>query len=725
MVRPARWGRALGPAVLLVLWLLGGTFLAPYVGKVSGAAPTDTALLLPRDAESARVQAAGRALGQKSALPLTVVWTTTGVRGDVPDRISASQRRAATAALARLGSMPGLIEVPSAPMRAPDGRAMQSLLLLEPDLGTRLPSVVEDIRRSADRVPGIVAALAGPAAIQADLDDAFARVDGLLLVVSLIGVLVVLLIVYRSLLLPLLIVVGAVCSLIVACTVVYLLARQGVVQVDGQLQGILFVLVIGAATDYGLLLAARYSEELGADDDRCAAMRTALRRSAGPITASAATVCLGLLALLLGDLPTHQALGPVSAIGIVCAVLSSLTFLPAALLLFGRAAYWPSQDATGRKGSDRLWTRIAGSVDRAPRRIWVTTLAGLLACAAFAPTLATQALSLDQIFRGPAPAVNAQAALSRHFPAGIDSPAVVITNRERLQQVTEAVRSTPGVATTSRLGQPAGSAASAEAEHRRLALAAILDDPPDSDAAQVTITNLREAVHKIPGAEAEVGGYSAQQLDTQQTADRDRTLIVPVVLASILLVLMILLRCLLMPILLMATVALNYLATLGIAALVFDHVLGFTSTDPTIGLYAFVFLVALGVDYNIFLVARVREEAVRHGPRPGLLRGLTATGGVISSAGIVLAATFAALTVIPVVYLFQIGFIVAVGVLLDTLIVRSLLVPALIREIGPTVWWPNTPSSTATPAAEPPALADSPEPDSRELIASGEAQRTS
>ncbi|MEU2490549.1 MMPL family transporter [Streptomyces sp. NPDC007883] len=684
----SRLARRLVPILLLVAWLGCGAALGPYAGKLGEVATNDQAAFLPRSAESTRVVDAREAFRQDETLPAVVVWTVDG-----EGTADAAVRRSATEALASLEGAPGITGRVSPALPAEDGRAVQGVVQLRPDLGEELPGVLAAVRDAADRVPGTTAHIAGPAATQADLSDAFAGIDGLLLAVALVTVLVILLLVYRSVLLPLVVIAGAVLALGLACAVVYALADRGVVRVDGQVQGILSILVIGAATDYALLLTARYREELAGNADRFAAMRSALRRSTGPVVASAATVALGLLALLFSDLTNNRALGPVGAIGIVCAVLSALTFLPAVLVLLGRAAYWPARpgrqagDGTSGRG---VWSRVAALVDRAPRRVWAATLAGLLACAAFAPGLVSKGVPLDEIFVNEAPSVTAQAVLGEHFPGGSGNPAVVIADARRVAEVTAAAAGTDGVdsaAPATASGRPA--AGEPLVADGRVRIDVTLEDAADSDAAKDTVVRLRDAVHAVPGADALVGGYTAQQYDTQRTAERDRLLIVPVVLVVILLILVALLRSVLVPVLLVATVALNFLATLGVSALVFQGVFGFSGTDASVPLYGFVFLVALGVDYNIFLMSRVREEALLHGTREGVLRGLTATGGVITSAGVVLAATFAALAVIPLAFLVQIAFIVAFGVLLDTLVVRSLLVPALVRDIGRTAWWPG------------------------------------
>lgn len=695
--RRARW---LVPLALLIVWLGVGGMLGPYAGKLGEVATNDQASFLPQSAESTQVLDQRKAFDRQETLPAIVVWTADG------DRITGAQTEAATRAAAGLAGTPGVVGEPSPAFPSEDGKALQSVVQVEPDLGDKLADVVDDVREAAGTVDGTTAEVAGPAASQTDLSDAFSGIDGLLLGVALAAVLLILLLVYRSVLLPFVIILGSVFALGLACAVVYVLADHDVVRVDGQVQGILSILVIGAATDYALLLAARFREELATRGDRFTAARAAVRRSFGAITASAATVALGLLTLLASDLTNNRALGPVGAIGIVCSVLSALTFLPAALALLGRSAYWPAKpkasDATVEGHS--VWRRVAATVDRKPRRVWAVTALILAVFAAFSSSLSAKGTPLDEIFVNDAPSVAAQKTLGEHFPGGSGNPAVILANADRLDEVTAAANKTEGVASAapvSASGRPGGG--EPLVVDGRVRVDATLEAAADSDAAKRAVERLRDNVHDISGADALVGGYTAQQVDTQQTASDDRTLIVPIVLVVILLILVLLLRSVLVPVLLVATVALNFLATLGVSALVFEHLFGFSGTDASVPLYGFVFLVALGVDYNIFLMSRVREEALTHGTRQGVLRGLTTTGGVITSAGVVLAATFAALMVIPLAFLVQIAFIVAFGVLLDTLVVRSLLVPALVIDIGPKAWWPGALSRTPERSEDAPA----------------------
>ena len=683
--RALRW---LVPAALIAVWLVVGGAFGPYAGKISEVATNEQPSFLPRNAESTRVAEERKAFQTAETVPAIVVWETDG------GTLDARQRQQATVALAELADVPGVEGRPSPVVPSRDGQALRSVVPIASGLDEELPGVIDSVRGAADRVEGAGVHIAGPAATQADLSEAFAGIDGLLLAVALGVVLLILLLVYRSLLLPLAIILGSVFALSLASAIVYLLAERDVVRVDGQVQGILFILVIGAATDYGLLLSARFREELALRGERVPAVLAALRRSLGAITASGATVALALLALLLSDLRNNRALGPVGAIGIACAMLASLTFLPAVLVALGRAAYWPGRprpptDPAGPGGGRGVWGTVASLVDRSPRRVWSVCLVCLVAAAAFFPTLSSRSTPLEEVFVGGARSVTAQERLNEHFPGGSGNPAVIIADADRARAVVEAARETEGVESVAPVTAPGRPGGEPLAVDGRVGIDATLAAEGDSEAALRTVERLRASVHAVDGANALVGGYTAQQLDTQDTARHDRGLIISVVLAIILAILVALLRSVVLPLVLVATVALNFLATLGVSALVFTHLFGFGGTDPSIPLYGFVFLVALGVDYNIFLMTRVREETLRHGTRLGVLKGLTATGGVITSAGVVLAATFAALVVIPLSFMVQIAFIVAFGVLLDTIVVRSLLVPALTRDIGPAVWWPS------------------------------------
>jgi RND superfamily putative drug exporter len=477
-------------------------------------------------------------------------------------------------------------------------------------------------------------------------------------------------------------------------------AKSGALTVDGQSQGILSVLVLGASTDYALLLISRFKEGLHRDDSWAVAMRGALRGAFPPIVASGATVILGLLCLLLSDLNSNKSLGPVGAIGIACAVFAMTVFLPALLMVLGR--YWffpfvPRHDnvVTHDRG---IWGWVARLVGRRARIVWVATALVLAGTALFSTQLNADGLTTAESFTTDVDSVRGQDVLARHFPAGSGVPVSVIGAQQDASRLVDVARGVPGVA-DAQLVTDEG-AQTPKVVDDKVQVQAVLTASADSPAAENTVLRLRSAVDQI-GEDVLVGGGTAVVYDIKQESARDNRVIIPAILIVIFLVLAVLLRAVVAPLLLVATVVLSFFATLGVCALVFDHVFGFAGADPSFPLFAFVFLVALGIDYNIFLMTRVREEAKLHGTRQGTLKGLAVTGGVITSAGVVLAATFSALGVLPLVPFAELGFAVAFGVLLDTFIVRSLLVPAIVHELDDKVWWPNSLRRPVTGASTP------------------------
>ncbi|MFF5990921.1 MMPL family transporter [Prauserella flavalba] len=667
-MRRLRW---LVPALIMIGWLAIGGFGGPFAGKLSDVSENDNSAFLPASAEATEVQRLQERFTQNEAVPTIVVAEREG--GVTPADRAYLEGRAGEAA-----SIEGVQQPLSPVIPSRDGQALQLVVPMtgEPN------EAVEQLRGllDRDRPEGLDVYAAGPAGQIADLSEAFGGIDGMLLLVAGSVVALILIIVYRSPLLPFLVLLSGIFALGLASLTVYLLADSGALALNGQSQGILFILVFGAATDYALLLVSRFREELRDTEDRYAAIRKALRGTIEPIAASAGTVILGVLCLLFSDLNSNRGLGPVAAIGIGASLLASVTFLPAVLAIFGRAAFWPFRPMHGSPHPEAkgVWGRIAGFVDRRPRAVWVVTALVLLAGAAFVPQLKADGTSQTDVFLTDVDSVAGQEVLSRHFPGGVGSPAIVIADAQRTDAVLEATR-VDGVSSAEAAGTRDG----------LVLIEAVLDAPADSERAVGIVQDLRDSVHALEGADAKVGGRTAVQLDTQETSKRDRMVIIPIVLVVVFAVLALLLRSLLAPLLLVATVVLSFAATMGVSALVFNHVLGFPGADPAVPLFGFVFLVALGIDYNIFLMTRVREEARTRGTREGTRHGLTVTGGVITSAGVVLAATFAALAVLPILFLAQIAFIVAFGVLLDTLIVRSLLVPALTVDIGRKVWWPS------------------------------------
>ncbi|GAA2298897.1 MMPL family transporter [Glycomyces scopariae] len=676
-VRRLRW---LLPALLALAWLAIGSFAGPFAGKLSEVAVNDGSAFLPSSAESTEVGELRAAFDDTEATPAIVVAERTGGLSGA----DLAYLDSASAALAALDFNAG---PPIPPQLSDEDPAEAAQLVVLIDAGADENEAVAQIRSVLDegRPDGLDVLVTGQAALGADLGEAFGGVDGLLLLVAAAVVAVILVLVYRSPLLPLLVLLSCGFALAAASAAVYALADAGAIDLNGQSQGILFILVFGAATDYALLLVARFREELDAGLDRFTAVRRALRATIEPIAASAGTVILGVLCLLFSQLESNRGLGPVAAIGIAAAFLSAVTFLPAVLAIFGRAAFWPRRVAKGGRRRSRLWANVAGLVARRPRVVWMTTAAGLVIAAAFMVQLKADGTAQTEVFLTDVDSVAGQEVLAEHFPGGSGAPAVIIANESALDEVLAAAE-VDGVADVAASVDRSGQVKVADG---LVEVEAVLEDAPDSDAAVATVERLREAVHAVDGADALVGGPTAIQLDTLETSERDRAVIIPIVLAVILLVLMLLLRSIVAPLLLTATVVLSFGATMGVSALVFNHLFGFPGADPTVVLFGFVFLVALGIDYNIFLMTRVREESARLGTKAGTLRGLVATGGVITSAGVVLAATFSALAVLPILFLAQIAFVVAFGVLLDTVIVRSLLVPALTVDIGKAVWQPS------------------------------------
>ncbi|ROP42554.1 MMPL family transporter [Saccharothrix texasensis] len=657
-----RW---LLPALVAVAWLALGGFSGPFAGKLSEVAVNDSTAFLPSSAEATEVAEQVKAFGDARGLPAVVVAErASGLTQADRDYLGGRDFP---------GEASPVIPSPR------DDQAAQVVVAVDPGDPA---GAVEDIRaKVADPPDGLTVLVTGPAAQVADLKEAFGGIDGLLLLVAGAVVALILVLVYRSPLLPLVVLLSGVFALGLASLAVYLLADGDVIDLNGQSQGILFILVFGAATDYALLLVSRFREELRDTEDRYQAMRVAWRATVEPIAASAGTVVLGVLCLLFSDLNSNKGLGPVAAIGIGAALLASVTFLPAVLVLLGRSAFWPLRPKLGSPHPEAsgLWARVARMISARPRATWVLTAVVLLAGVAFVPQLKASGTAQSDVFLTEVDSVAGQEVLSRHFPGGSGAPTVVLARTGQAEAVTRAAADVDGVSDV----RPAGEASGL------VRLDVVLDDPADSEAAITTVQRLRDAVRAVPDADAKVGGPTATQLDTQTTSERDRLVIIPIVLLVIFLVLALLLRSLLAPLLLIATVVLSFAATMGVAALVFNGLFDFPGADPVVPLFGFVFLVALGIDYNIFLMTRVREESAELGTRAGVLRGLTITGGVITSAGVVLAATFSALAVLPILFLAQIAFIVAFGVLLDTFVVRSLLVPALAVDVGKRIWWPS------------------------------------
>ena len=514
-------------------------------------------------------------------------------------------------------------------------------------------------------------------------------IDGKLLYSALAVVIIILLLTYRSPVLWLLPVISAGLALTVAQAVVYLLATEADLTVNAQSAGILTVLVFGAGTDYALLLVARYREELRRHEDRHEAMAFALHRTGPAIFASGATVIAGMLCLLVASMNSTKGLGPVAAVGIAVGLMVMLTLLPALLVIFGRWFFWPVHPTFGSVDHTQtgVWARVGKRIARRPRATWVVTSAVLAIAALGVLQLNAVGLENKDSFYGTPDSVVGEQVLAKHFPAGSGQPVVVIAKADKAAEVSGAMAGVSGV---SSVEEPVVKGDLAY-------LAGTLSVAPDSQAAIDTVALVRDAVHQVDGAEAIAGGDSATRGDVLKASSDDNKVIIPLILLVVLVILMLLLRAVVAPLILVATVVLSFGAALGISALIFRHVLGFAGADSSLPLFVFVFLVALGIDYNIFLMTRVHEEAKEVGTRRGALIALAATGGVITSAGLVLAGTFSVLATLPVVSFAEIGFAVALGVLLDTLVVRSVLVTALNLDFGSRMWWPSSLARQADP----------------------------
>ena len=538
---------------------------------------------------------------------------------------------------------------------------------------------VKEMRDLAkDDLPaGMTAYVTGPEGFSADISNVFAGADFKLLATTAMVVIVLLLVTYRSptlWLIPLL-VVGTVDGM--AGGLVRSLAEWLGITLDGSITGILSVLVFGAGTDYALLLISRYREELLQFTNRHEAMARALRESGPAILASGTTVILALLTLTFAQLDGNRALGIACATGVFLAMVAALTVLPAALVVFGRWIFWPLTPKFGgvNKSDSGLWAKLGKGVSRRPVIVAIVGFILLGAMASGASGLSIGLSATDRFLAKPE-AVAGQEVLANAFAAGSSTPTTVIVNNAKVDEVVAKATAVDGVDSV-KVGVK---------NDEITKLDVVLTDGSGTDGAYATIAALRESVHAVDGADARVGGLDAQGLDVKNAYAHDQGLVIPLILGLVFIVLLLLLRSIVAPVLLLLTVVASFFASLGAGWLVFVNILGFPALDLSVFLYSFLFLVALGVDYNIFLVTRAKEEAEKLGTRQGMIKALSSTGGVITSAGVLLAAVFAVLGVLPLVALAQIGVIVCIGVLLDTLLVRTVIVPALAFIAGKKFW---------------------------------------
>jgi RND superfamily putative drug exporter len=669
--RRSKWG-------VLAFWVIVAALTAGPAGLLMGAQKNDAVSWLPGDAESTKVIDAAQVFQAKDEIPAIVVYERVG--GVTPADLAS-----VTAQVAKFNALTPVQRGSVGPIRSQDGKALQVAVPINAGSAgwDKLSAAVDEMRVITKASPaGLSAHFTGPGGFAADSSAAFSGIDGKLLYSALAVVIVILLVTYRSPVLWLLPVISAGLALTVAQAVIYLLATKADLTVNAQSAGILTVLVFGAGTDYALLLVARYREELRRHEDRHEAMAFALHRTGPAIFASGTTVIAGMLCLLFASMNSTKGLGPVAAVGIAIGLVVMLTLLPALLVIFGRWFFWPVHPAYGSVDHTQtgFWARAGQRIALAPRATWVATTAVLAIAVLGVFQLNAVGLQNKDAFYNTPDSVVGEQVLAKHFPAGSGQPVVVIARADHAPAVKAAMADVKGI-----------SGVAPPVVREDLAyLAGTLTVAPDSQAAIDTVGRVRDAVHQVNGAEAIAGGDTATRGDTLKASSDDNKVIIPMILLVVLIILMILLRAVVAPVILIGTVILSFGAASGISALTFRHVFHFAGADSSLPLFVFVFLVALGIDYNIFLMTRVHEEARGVGTRRGALIGLGATGGVITSAGLVLAGTFAVLATLPVVSFAEIGFAVALGVLLDTMIVRPVLVTALNLDVGRHMWWPSS-----------------------------------
>jgi RND superfamily putative drug exporter len=668
--------------VLVVAILFAGAIFALGKGTTGETSP---GVGLPASAESARAAAAQQDLPGADSTSALLVFSRDG------DKLTDADIEAITATSVTLAEFSNSEFLPP-PSVSDDGTA--ALVVVPLEITSEVSGQAERaseirIAANADLPSGVTALLTGAEGFAVDIAAVFAGADFTLLLTTVIVVAVLLLITYRSpwLWLVPLIVVGLADGLagIVAARVASLVG----ITLDASITGILSVLVFGAGTNYALLLIARYRDELRLYEDRREAMARALRGAGPAIIASGSTVVLALLTLAFAQLEGNRALGIACATGVVIAMLFALTVLPAALVLFGRGLFWPYKPRFGDPSSSErgVWHRLGTGVSKRPVVVAIIGVAILGGLSLSVPSVSI-GLSQTDKFTAVPEAVVGQQILAEAFSAGSGSPVAVIVNADYADRAVTAVESLRGV-DSARVGETNGEITQIDV---------VLEAAAETPEAFITIEALRAELSGLDGAKALVGGLDAQTLDVNRAQQADQDLVIPLILVLVFIVLVLLLRAFVAPILLLATVVASFFASLGASWFLFQSVFGFPAIDTNVVLFSFLFLVALGVDYNIFLVTRAREEALVHGTRQGMIRALSSTGGVITSAGILLAAVFAVLGVLPLITLTQIGIIVCIGVLLDTLLVRTVIVPSLAFIAGEKFWWPGRATSSSAEA---------------------------
>lgn len=668
-------GRYTKFAVVLI-WILVVAVLGPAAGRFEKAQKNDSKSYLPDTAES-----------------LKVVELETKQTGEQIPGILVYYRAAGLTGADKLAIHGDAVALNKNPVKGQLGKtavifakdrktAVLRVTVISNGNGDDLRALAKDIRDTAkDDPPGLTVKLTGGIGFSDDAIAIFNSMNSTVLLGSMLLVIVLLLLIYRSPILWLLPVTAVGFAEIISRGFGTMIAESGTT-VNGQSAIVMTILIFGVGTDYALLLISRYREELRRHQDRHEAMAFALRKSSTTIIASAGTVVMALLTMILGELNSTSSIGPIGAMGVAIAMLAMLTLLPVLLLIVGRWSFWPfipRFKSDDHFAASDFWTALAGFVQRRKRPVIAGVLT-LIAVMALGWTQYNSGLTQTDSYTKKVESIEGEKILRKTLPPGGVGPVVaMVTDPAKTQSVADAMKRVPGVAAVS---PPTISKGIGRIE-------AILAYEPYSSTARAVVPKLRAAARAAGGESAQVGGVTAVDVDIRKSQSRDNRLIIPIALVVVFVILALLLQALVAPVILIATVLASYFAVLGLSFVVFDKIFGFAGVDTSFPLWVFIFLVALGVDYNIFLMARVREEVQKHGHAEGVRRGLVATGGVITSAAVVLAGTFTVLGILPFVFLAEIGFSVAFGVLFDAMLVRSVLVPALVWEIGPKIWWPS------------------------------------
>jgi RND superfamily putative drug exporter len=690
---------------VLGLWLVLVMTLGSFAGKINDVQKNDISAWLPKSADSTKEIVQEQKFQPPIAPALVVFQHNGGITDADKQKIDALKAELVNPANKTAKADPARVRfdtvVAEGVVLTPAPNSPDAVMLYVPiDPGTggwnKMGDVVKGIRDVVGTpADGLTMHVTGPAGGAADSMESFKKVDGALTFITLGVVFVILLLAYRSPFLWLMPLLSVFMGLGGAEGAVYLLAKHAGLTVNGWSAFVLPVLAIGAGIDYAMLLIARYREELRNYQDRHEAMAHAVHRAGPAILASSATVAVSMLCLLLAEMNSTKGLGPVSAVAIGFSLLAETFFLPAFLVILGRWVFWPIKPIHGsvEPTTAGVWSRVGRKIAKRPRMVWVVTSLILAALGLGMTSLKLHPLNGAESFTNKPDSVVGAEVQAKYFPAGYGQPIYITMKQDQREAVTAAIKALPGVDPAS-VAPPQGLP---EFKDGVGLIQATSTAAADSAGGRDTALAVRTAAHNVPGADAHVGGMAAMMADSSSAATRDDKVLIPVILFVVLLILGLLLRAILAPILLIITVVLSFAASLGISALIFHGPLGFGGEDNSFPLIVFVFLVALGVDYNIFLMTRIREESLRGGTRRGALIGLSATGGVITWAGLVLASTFGVLGTLSITFAAELGFAVALGVLLDTLIVRSVLVTALTLDIGQKMWWPSKLASADEP----------------------------